>query len=990
MASAYAKLMGAPLARLDSGVFPFADDKRHQLLAYLAFKGDWVNREALAYLFWPEVETRTARKDLRHLLGRVRGLGGLAEGLEAQGEWLRWAIPTDVQAFLGAVQGAHWEQALRLYGGCLLEGFLGEDSPEFMAWLETERGHLSGCWRGAVLQQAQTLRDTGKPQEASQLLGQLLEQDELDEEALEAYMRAAVQIGGRGLALKAYTRFCQKLLQELDLRPTGALEQLAQAIREDHPIPPIPPPAQAVPTPIKARTLPIPTTPFVGREALLQEIVQRLVEGGYRLLTLSGPGGVGKTRLAIATALQLQPRFAGGAYFASLVPLASPTALPAAIAEAIGFSLEGGSDPLEQITGQIAEREMLLVLDNFEHLLGAAPQVARLVQGCPNLRVLVTSRERLGLEAESVLPIEGLAIPASPAQALGSDAVRLFALRVQRLRPQFKAETGNLADILEICRLVEGFPLGIELAAVWARALPLGAIAAEIARDTDFLSASSDDLTPRHRSIRAAFEHSWRLLAPDEQAALRRLSVFRGGFEREAARLAGGISLPVLASLVDKSLLYTDASGRYFRHVLLYQYMGEKLSENPTEEQMVQSEHGSYYLRLLQRYLEGIRGANPRSTFTAMEVELENLRAAWSWALREGKAHLIKAGVEALMRFFDAQKRYQDGIEVFAEALDQLNPQNPEHRAAIGTLWVHQAKLYERLGHLEVAETLTQRALTLLRPLRELEPIIWGLGTLGVNAAARGDQAQALAYRKEALHLARGLRSERLMAVCFGWLAISEDQQGHYSQAKTYYREAIHRFKQMGNRIGALYSLNNLAQLTLDLGELEEAEPLLEEALEQARATQTHALIAEILIRLGSCHCKLKNYSEAETYSQQALERVQESEDPLLETELHLSLGEIALAKGQSIETKPHLIHALDRAWGTGDLPLVMRVLLRWAEYLEQQGKTAQGLLQLISTHTATLSVEKDRAQELLKGYDGLDQIEVGGLEETVQQLLYS
>lgn len=993
MSPAYAKLMGVPLAYSDAGGFPFADDKRHQLLAYLAFKGDWVSREQLAYLFWPEVETATARKDLRHLLGRVRGLGWLNGSLEAEGERLRWSVPTDVQAFLKAVQEARWEEALGLYGGAFLEGFSGDGSAEFSAWLQTEREHLNSRWRGAALKQARILTDAGDPAGAVPLLEKLLSHDELDEEALEAYMRAAVQAGGRGQALKAYSRFCEKLLQELDLRPTVALEQLAQAVREEDPalLRAAPAPASAAPVPTKARPLPMPATPFVGRDALLGEIAQRLANGEYRPLTLSGPGGVGKTRLALETALRQQGQFAGGVYFVSLVALSSPNSLAPAIAEAIGFSFEGKDEPLGQIAGHIAGREMLLVLDNFEHLLGAAPQVARLVRECPNLRVLVTSRERLGLEAEGVLPVEGFTIPSDPAQALGSDAVRLFALRVQRLRPQFEAGAGNLGSILEICRLVEGFPLGIELAAVWARALPLGAIVSEIAQDTDFLSASGLDLAPRHRSIRAAFEHSWRLLTPEEQEALRRLSVFRGGFEREAAKLAAGVSLPVLASLVDKSLLYADASGRYFRHALLYQYMGEKLSEDPAQERAAQAEHGGYYLRLLGRYLERIRGADPRPTFAAMTAELENLRAAWGWAAQEGKVHLIKAGTEALMRFFDAQKRYQDGIEIFAEALAKLDPHDPEHGAAVGTLLVHQAKMHERLGHLGTSEALTHRALALLRPLQEFEPVIWGLGTLSTNAAARGNPSQALAHREEALSLAQAIHNERLTAVCYGWLALSEDHRGNYAQAKAHYREAIHRFKRLDNRIGALYNLNGLAQLALALGELEEALPLLQEALQQARASDVHTLVAEILVNLGICYLRLKDYPEAEKYSREALELAQEYEDPPLEVGLHLSLGEIALARGESAQAKKCLTQALNRAWGTGDLPLVMRSLTQWAEYLWAQGKPAQvpGLLRLVGGHAATLSVEKDRVQKLLGNYGMPGGAEPPALEEVIKQLLY-
>jgi len=986
----HVRLLGPPQALVGMKVWVFSDDKRYQLLAYLAFKGGWVGREQLAYLFWSEVPTSNARKNLRHLLGRVRGLGALTEGLEIEAERLRWEVQTDARDFLQAMEEACWERALGLYTGALLEGFGTDESPEFSAWLTAERERLEGCWRTASFQQAEALQEAGQPLAAAWLLGKLLERDPLDEEALKGYLLAAVRGGQRRLALRAYEVFSQRLLVELDLHPPVALEQIAQAIRSDDSSL-----LAAVPTPRpeastgQGHPLPIPATPFVGRELLLGEIAQ-LLQGEYRLLTLIGPGGVGKTRLALQAAQQQRGRLARGAYFASLVALSSPSSLAAALAEAMGFGFQGRQPPLEQLARHIGEEEMLLVLDNFEHLLEAAPQVAWLLQQCPKLRVLATSRERLGLEAERVLRVDGFPLPADPAQAINSDAVQLFALRVQRLHPQFRLEASNVSSILEICRLVEGSPLGIELAAAWARILPLGEISAEISRDTDFLTARSPDLAPRHRSIRGVFEHSWRLLTPEEQAALKRLSVFRGGFSREAAELAARVSLPVLASLGDKSLLYTDAEGRFFRHTLLYQYMGEKLAEDPAQEQEAQAEHAGYYLRFLQRCLEEIRGANPKITFALMESELENLRAAWRWAITEDKPHLIKAGTEALMCFFDARKRFQEGIEVFAEAIAGLSPDQPEHQAALGTLLVHQAKLYYRVGYYDTAQQLTLEGLARLHPLQESEPIIWGLGTLGEVAITQGNHLRSLSYKEEALSLAQAIGSERLSAVCFGWLAIAEDNLGRYERAQAHYHQAIHLFKRLGDRIGALYNLNNLALLTLEQGQSEESRLLSLEALEQARITGTRSLESEILMRLGKSCLQLGRYPEAAQYSQEALELARDQQDLPLEIELYLFLSEISAALNEPLQSREHLLQALEGAWSIQHLPLVMKILIGWAEYCLAQAQTASALqlLWLTSGHPATFAADKDRALHLLSGHEG-DAAEPPALEEVVRQLLY-
>jgi tetratricopeptide (TPR) repeat protein len=545
--------------------------------------------------------------------------------------------------------------------------------------------------------------------------------------------------------------------------------------------------------------------------------------------------------------------------------------------------------------------------------------------------------------------------------------------------------------------LVEGFPLGIELAAVWARALPLGAIASEMAQNMDFLESRSSDVAERHKSIRATFDYSWRLLTQDEQAALCKLSVFRGGFRREAAKLVAGVSLPVLASLLDKSLLYVTAEGRYFRHALLYQYMQEKLAENNDLEHHAQGEHGLYYLRFLQRCLEDIRGSNPKETFALMEEDFENLKAAWQWAASQGRSQLIKTTTEALMRFLDARARFQDGIDLFGEALarlsERLSESDSDHQAARGTLLVFQGKFYERQDQHDRAEKLTLEALSLLRPLGELEPVIWGLGTLGAVAGSRGHHQQDLRYQEEALSEARTLGSERLMAVTFGWLAIAEVNLGHYLEAKQSYREAIHLFNKLGNRIGALYNLNALAELTLNLGQLDEAKTLLLEGLEQARAADVPALLPELMLSLSGCYFKLGLYDEAVTCCTEGLELLKDQKHSACETAFHMTLADIAVARRDYREAKRHLTRALSEAWSSQKLPLVIETLIHWAEYLSAQEKTAlaRGLLHLASQHPTTTALGREHARKLLSDHaasEGLGEELL--LEDVVKGLLYS
>lgn len=311
-ATPFVRLLGAPQVRLDPHPLPFLQNKRHQLLAYLAYQGGWVGRTRLAFLFWPDEPEGAARRNLRRLLHRVCGLGWLS-GLTVQEGRLSWAVSTDVAGFEAAVQDGHWAQALGRYGGTLLEGLDGNGAGEFATWLGTERERLHGLWRSALLRRAEELENAGNPGEAATLLVPLLGGDEFDEEVLSVYMRASSRAGRAAQALKAYAGFSRRLRREFGLSPAPATERLARDIGEQDRIPA---PAAANLAPPTRPSLPVPSTPLVGREVELAEVAHALGRAECRLLTLTGPGGAGKTRIALEAARQLGPQYPGGASFA--------------------------------------------------------------------------------------------------------------------------------------------------------------------------------------------------------------------------------------------------------------------------------------------------------------------------------------------------------------------------------------------------------------------------------------------------------------------------------------------------------------------------------------------------------------------------------------------------------------------------------------------------------------------------------------------------
>ncbi len=320
--------------------------------------------------------------------------------------------------------------------------------------------------------------------------------------------------------------------------------------------------ATSEPAPPAAPRLPLPATLLIGRQPEAVRLQQLLRDEGHRLVTLVGPGGIGKTRLALHMAHSLEEHFANGAIFVPLVTLSHSVELPSAIAGAMNKSLAADSSTTAQLDALLSAQSLLLVLDNFEQLLALdgdaiTELIEHILQHLPGVTLLVTSRERLRLAGERILELGGLAVPRAEQieDVATSDAVILFLQRARQVSPSFALTPADHAAIARLCTLLSGMPLGIELAAAWMRTLTPQEIATEIGRSLDFLTLADRGVPARHRSLRAAFEHSWKLLAPTEQKAAAHLSIFRGGFRREAGEMVAGATLPILAALIDKSLV---------------------------------------------------------------------------------------------------------------------------------------------------------------------------------------------------------------------------------------------------------------------------------------------------------------------------------------------------------------------------------------------------------------------------------------------------
>ncbi|MCC7208184.1 MAG: AAA family ATPase [Anaerolineae bacterium] len=398
------------------------------------------------------------------------------------------------------------------------------------------------------------------------------------------------------------------------------------------------------------------TTCFVGRSTELDDLAGLMKNPLCRLLTVLGPGGIGKTRIVQEFAAKHHALFSDGVYIAYFQAVASPDSIVPTIAEALDLRFQPGEDLQVQLVSYLRGRSLLLVLDNFEHLLDGVSIVGDILASTCAVRLLITSRERLNLREEWVYEIHGLDYPINDTV---SDierfaAVQLFVHSARRIYPGFRLTQPHKSPIARICRIVGGIPLGIELASAWTRTLPCDEIAREIERSLDILESSARNVLPRHRNMRAAFEPTWNRLSEDERSVFTKLSVFRGGCTREAAEYVAGATLRTLSTLVDKSLLRLDANGqRYSIHELLRQYGEERLCSASNAQNETLDRHCAYYMRLLgEQENHIIFLGRQKEAIEKIDNDLENVRVAWRRAVTQGRLEEISQAAEGLWSFY--------------------------------------------------------------------------------------------------------------------------------------------------------------------------------------------------------------------------------------------------------------------------------------------------------------------------------------------------
>jgi predicted ATPase/DNA-binding CsgD family transcriptional regulator len=726
--------------------------------------------------------------------------------------------------------------------------------------------------------------------------------------------------------------------------------------------------------------LPALLTSFVNRDAERAMVLARLRDPACRLVTIAGAGGVGKTRLALEAAAQLipgrddPPRFAHGVYLVSLVGLNADEALATSIASALGIGLSGPNSATIQVRNYLREKAMLLVLDNFEHLLSEAPYLSDLLQAGPELTLLVTSRERLNLRGEWVVELDGLAFPADrgpkdgssrravgdarssvryPAPSIGRSAteleqysaVQLFVQTARTHTPELDVNAGTAPAIARICRLVGGLPLGIELAASWTRFLSCTEIADELDQTLDFLTSDSPDVPERQQSMRAVFASSWRLLTATEQQALRQLSIFQGSFSREAARLVASAPLPQLASLVNKSLVRRVTIGpedaaHYEIPEPLRQYAAEEL-ERSGEAADVADRHAAYYMDMLEARTSDLRGPAQPEALASLTAQIAQVRAAWRRTVDQNAVDRLGRAANGLFHLYDMRSWFGEGAEAFgiARAMIEAQPQDDNTRLVLAKMLAREGWFVFHGGRQREAQSMLARSLALLRGLEAGAELVWALNYLAAVCSYLGEYRTTETLCQESLALADRIGDVYGRVIALSVLCQTAYEHGDYTAAKAWGEQSLALEQQVGSRWSMAYSLLNLGKVAHALGEHTAARQLFEQTLQIRQALGDIRGVAICHNRLGETARALGDDAEAGARYAESLVLFREIGNQWGIAAVELNLGRLALAHGAEVAAVRLLHEALVLALETGSAPQVAAIVSTFAQLVQRSGQ---------------------------------------------------
>ncbi|MFQ5343046.1 MAG: tetratricopeptide repeat protein [Anaerolineae bacterium] len=1013
----------------------FRSDKVRALLAYLAVEADGPHRrDALAGLFWPDVPDRTARKNLRLTLHRLRDA---LDDLETESAYFRItretiqvrpaAIWVDAVAFADLIAGSRSHdhrrmetcaacaerlaEAAALYRGDFLQGFFLDDCLAFSEWALLKREEFHRQVLPVLYHLAEHHRRRGELERGRVYATRQLELEPWREEAHRQLMDILARGGETSAALAQYQTCRRALAEELKVEPDRETDKLYERIRL----------IRAGPR----HNLPPQATPFIGRQKELARVADLLVNPDCRLLTIVGPGGIGKTRLAIqaarAVAGERARLFLNGVTYVPLAGIEASESLIPAIADALGLSFHGSEEPGRQLIDHLRRQEKLLLLDNFEQLHDGATFLLELLEQAKGIKLLVTSRERLNVHWEWLLPLAGLPYPEGDATTMGRgesqayDAVRLFQTCAQRSHPGFELEGETERGVVHICQAVEGMPLAVELAAAWVGSLSMDSIVTEITHDLSFSATAVRHLPARHRSLRAVFDHTWQALTEEERLVFAQLSVFRSGFTREAALAVISDQLPVISnqssvisgqtdhrslitdhcsqitdhwlpSLVGKSLLRLLPSGRYEMHELLRQYAAEKLAAVPDVQIATRDRHCAYYATFLQRQEADLVRAGAAEALATLKAEMANVRAAWRWAVEQARLEEMGRSLGGLSHFYLLAGPFQHGERLIRMAVDRVQAladisaaPGRDEQVLLSRLLTQQARFLSRRGAYDQAIAAAQLAIDtsprrgsgqatklsadVARTTQAVRLEAEGYLQWGRALWHQGEYDSARRQFEQALSLARAASLHHVEADSLGNLGVVCFNQADYRRARAYYEQALRRYREIGGRRGEGMALGNLGLLFNRQGDYGRAASCYRQALRVFQEISDRQCEGLAFSNLGLLAHRQGDDDAARRFSQQALDIAQELGERNLQGYALTHLGHALMGLGHLAEaaTAYWQAQALRRELGQPNLAMESLAGLARVSLAQDDLTQAQAQVEEILAHMEINTPSIDR-----------------------------
>jgi DNA-binding SARP family transcriptional activator/Tfp pilus assembly protein PilF len=893
-------LFGQPLMKREGVSVEINRRKAIALAGYLALNQGPQSRDTLAALLWPERGQTNARNSLATSLNQLKKLFGFEFALNNREQVLihpDLKLWVDVNQFKQIIVGykAHQHpekdlcpdcldaltRAIELYRDDFMSGFFIPDNESFENWKRAQTEDLRQELLKVLRKLGHFHASRGEFEQSIHHARRWVKEDPLDETAHLYLMRLYAWSRQGTAALRQYEECKRILKKELDVEPQAGLSKLYTEIKE-HRLSQTPPVLQGKPSSQGQIKTPCPPELCIGREKELAEIGALFEKEACRLLTLIGPGGIGKTVLALKIYFEIKARFRDGAFFVPLIYVDKTEFIIEALADTLGLRFHRETDRWEQVLRFLSEKQLLLILDNFEHLLDGVDLLAEILKQAAGVRLLVTSQQRLNLKEEWLFEVPGLDYPKeeSTPDMEKHSAVRLFFEKAKRVRPRFVPTEEDRSAIAHICRYVEGLPLGIELAAGCLQAFSCREIAKEMEHGFDILSTTLRDVPERHRSLEALFERFWRLLTQAERQLMKKLSVFRGGFTRQAAEEVAQASLTALFFLVNKTFLQRKESERYEMPGLLREFVKTKARSSSKRVEEAQARHAEYFSRLMLQIESNLKTGRQKQALAEAIEEIGNIHKGWRWAVTGQRVDLMNRYLDGLFYFYELRGWFQLGEQALQDTLEALRSgqdsarEKAETRALVGKIlsWLGLFRIL--LGKFDQAQTLLDESISIFKDLGLRKELGSALNRLGLLFFFIGRLEESGTYLNQGLAAFEEEQDQWGIASSYKNLGNIARLRGDLATAKKMFQKALTKYREWGDNYNISSVLTRLGLISEEEGYYKEATNLHRKSLEGYR--ETHEIWgwtrrANLLNNLGFARYGDGDYVEAEACFREAL-----------------------------------------------------------------------------------------------------------------------